>query len=432
MSIVIANQIVSLFAIGLGLAFIFSDWKTVTSRLLALFLMMYGAAGLVSGIYFVHDSFEALPWWHRLTGLPVGVALVSCAEWVLRIRKTIPAGNLRTGAGDQVLRWAQVLGVLYAVLTIIFAEQRADLLMNYIGSAEAFRQPVYFLLAIPFSLPILLIAQSVILTLNRKPDKAEALRLASLVVASPFLASGFFAPQSMTAYLVVVGLIIFLTGSIEYHMIRGERGAFMSRFLAPQVAQAVQKGGLEEYLQEKDQELSVVYCDLRGFTAYSEDHESSEVIGLLRAYYDLVGEAAANYEATIKDYAGDGVMLLVGAPLPQEKHAEAAIGLATEIRDKVSGLLAQYASTEHPLGIGLGVATGVVSVGVVGGNRLEYAAVGSTVNLAARLCDKASPNQIRVSAETYAAVESSGIAIQSADALALKGFDGPVANYEVA
>jgi len=428
-----ANYVASIIAAGLGLSFMAADWRTVNSRFLGGFLICFGITGAVNSVFYQYGAVADLPSWHIYTGIPVGFTIFFAAEWLLRIRRTIPAGDLRTTVGDWQIRIAQAGGFIYAAITLVLHEERAELVMFGIGRADALSDPWFWTFAIPFSVPVLLVSLSAILTLNRRPDRPEMIRLVTLIIAAPFMVSGFYLPPEYAPYLVSIGLIIFVTGAIEYHIIQGQRGAFMGRFLAPQVADIVKREGLEASLQEKSQDLTVVYCDLRGFTAWSEDHTSSEVIGLLREYYDIVGDAAARHEATIKDYAGDGVMLLVGAPLPCEDHAIRGIRLGVEIRDRVGILLSRHRQPEHPLGVGVGIASGIVSVGVVGGNRLEYAAVGSTVNLAARLCEQAASSQIRLAADTQAAIgdESFGFIIESLPKVELKGWQLPVNNYGI-
>lgn len=161
----------------------------------------------------------------------------------------------------------------------------------------------------------------------------------------------------------------------------------MSRFLSPQVAALVNREGLHAAMREDCHELSIVCCDLRGFTAFAGGHSSQDVLDLLREYYDAVGDAALEVEGTIKDYAGDGVLVLVlvlvGAPMQFDDHAACAVNLAARVREAVVEIIDKWSTNEHPLGVGVGVASGMVTVGVIGGEgRLEYAAVDQPVNLA--------------------------------------------------
>ena len=170
-------------------------------------------------------------------------------------------------------------------------------------------------------------------------------------------------------------------------------------------------------------------CDLRGFTAFAAAHTSDQIIALLREYYDAVGAAVVDVEGTIKDYAGDGVLVLVGAPVPVNDHADRAVRLARRIRELVGQVIRNWNDGPARLGIGVGVASGPVTVGVVGGeSRLEYAAVGQAVNLAARLCAQASAGEILLDPATAALAEDSSVDGFSALApLTLKGFPQAVA-----
>jgi class 3 adenylate cyclase len=138
-----------------------------------------------------------------------------------------------------------------------------------------------------------------------------------------------------------------------------------------------------------------------------------------------VGEVVTEYEGTVKDYAGDGVLVLVGAPLKIDDHAERAVALAESI-------IRRWHDGSQPLGIGVGVATGRVTVGIIGGaGRLEYAAVGSAVNLASRLCEEAAPGEVLVAAETVAAIDSAGsrVGLEPSAPRQLKGFADEVATF---
>lgn len=209
----------------------------------------------------------------------------------------------------------------------------------------------------------------------------------------------------------------------------------MSRFLAPQVAELVREHGLRSATREKTLELSVVCCDLRGFTAFSAATSSQRVIQILREYYDAVGAAAAACGGTIKDQAGDGVLILVGAPIAFEDHARRALELARRVRSSGLELTGRWSDTELQLGVGVGVASGYVTVGVIGAaSRLEYTAVGPAVNLAARLCAEAEHGEVLVDARTTELVQAADErgALRPGEALSLKGFPQPVQSYVLA
>jgi class 3 adenylate cyclase len=209
----------------------------------------------------------------------------------------------------------------------------------------------------------------------------------------------------------------------------------MSRFLSPAVAEMVGKRGLKSATDEQTLELSVVCCDLRGFTAFTSATSSQKVIAILREYYDAVGAAAAECGGTIKDQAGDGVLILVGAPIPYPDHAQRALLLARKIRERGMAITAHWSDQDLSLGVGVGVASGFVTVGVIGGaSRLEYTAVGSPVNLAARLCSEAHHGEVLVDPRTIELLgeEAKAHRLTPGEALKLKGFQQPVQSYALA
>ena len=268
--------------------------------------------------------------------------------------------------------------------------------------------------------------------LKRRPDRAEARRLVAFAIAAPFMASGVILPPAMAAISTSIGLLIFLIGAVQYHVVQGRRAQFMSRFLAPQVAEMVRLRGLKSATEEKTLELSVVCCDLRGFTAFSEATSSRKVIQILREYYDAIGAAAGAYGGTIKDQAGDGVLILVGAPVTFSDHPQRALDMANRIRESGMAITARWSDADLQLGVGVGVASGYVTVGVIGAaSRLEYTAVGPAVNLAARLCSEAAHGQVLVDPRTFSllAQRAERTLLQPGESLQLKGFQQPVQSY---
>ena len=249
------------------------------------------------------------------------------------------------------------------------------------------------------------------------------------------MASGMLLPLSLASIATAIGLLIFLVGAVQYHVTQGRRAQFMARFLSPQVAEMVSRRGLKSATDEQTLELSVVCCDLRGFTAFSAATSSKKVIHILREYYDAVGAAASEFGGTIKDQAGDGVLILVGAPIAFEDHAERAVKLAKEIRSRGIAVTARWSDADLHLGLGVGAASGYVTVGVIGAaSRLEYTAVGPAVNLASRLCAEAAHGEILVDPRTTELLESSvhRQELRAGEPLRLKGFPAPVQSYLLA
>jgi len=211
-----------------------------------------------------------------------------------------------------------------------------------------------------------------------------------------------------------------------------ERIRRLERFLAPQVAQLIASSdGHEGLLDSHRREVTVVFCDLRGFTAFTEQTEPEEAMNVLREYHAALGELIFRYEGTLDRYAGDGVMILFNAPIQFEDHTARAVRMAVEMRDAIGELTGKWRNRGHNLGFGIGIALGYATLGQIGfEQRLEYAAIGSVTNLASRLCDEARANQIVVSRRVYGMVEQ-WVEGRPIDDLNLKGFNHPVLAAEI-
>ncbi|WP_128929036.1 adenylate/guanylate cyclase domain-containing protein [Bradyrhizobium guangxiense] len=211
-----------------------------------------------------------------------------------------------------------------------------------------------------------------------------------------------------------------------------ERIRKLERFLAPQVAQLIASSDSPEgLLTSQRREVTVVFCDLRGFTAFTEATEPEEAMNVLREYHAALGELIFKYEGTLDKYAGDGVMILFNAPIQFEDHTKRAVKMAVEMRDTIGPLTERWRNRGHSLGFGIGIALGYATLGQVGfEQRLEYAAIGSVTNLASRLCGEAKPNQIVVSRRVYGMVEP-WVEARALDDLQLKGFNHPVLAMEI-
>lgn len=211
-----------------------------------------------------------------------------------------------------------------------------------------------------------------------------------------------------------------------------ERIRKLERFLAPQVAQLIASSDSPEgLLTSQRREVTVVFCDLRGFTAFTEATEPEEAMNVLREYHAALGKLIFKYEGTLDKYAGDGVMILFNAPIQFEDHTKRAVKMAVEMRDTIGPLTERWRNRGHSLGFGIGIALGYATLGQVGfEQRLEYAAIGSVTNLASRLCGEARPNQIVVSRRVYGMVEP-WVEARALDDLQLKGFNHPVLAMEI-
>ena len=212
---------------------------------------------------------------------------------------------------------------------------------------------------------------------------------------------------------------------------RSERIARLRQFLAPQVAEFVENAGQGALLDSQRVEVAVIFCDLRKFTAFSARAEPDDVMRVLSEYYEVLGNIIAKYEATQTNFSGDGLMMLLNAPLACPAPAVGAILMAIEMRAAVQSLAATWRKRGFEIGFGVGIAKGPATVGSVGhANRLDYTAIGSVVNLASRLCSAATDGQILT--EAIAAAEiGSVVALDCQGSLALKGFDEPIMVYSV-
>lgn len=429
------ESLTALLFAGIAWAFIRADAETATSRALAVALTAGGVATALNAV-----ALDALAWGRvgpaaRLAVVAEGVGFWATFEWVLRVRRTIPAGELRTTAGDVALRVAEALVLVYVVNGLLDPELRLRGFFGGLEGATLFAPPVVARFVAPLGIALLLWMLAVVLCLNRRPEPAERVRLVAFLVAVPVIAAGIVLPVAFAGFATVLGLSILLAGALRHAQLRGSQAQFMSRFLSPQVAAMVSRGGLRAAMREERREISVVCVDLRGFTPFAGASDSQTVIALLRDYYDAVGAAVTEFEGTIKDYAGDGVLVLLGAPGELPDHAERAVALARRIHTNVQPVVDAHAGTAQRLGIGAGVASGPVTVGVIGGaGPLEYAAVGQAVNLASRLCEVAAPGETLLAADTVRLLGQSAAAwpLEARSPLALKGFAEAVAHHAMA
>lgn len=430
-----AQFLTALMLFGVAWVFVRADPNSGTSRALALALAMGGLAIFANFYTIAMLVAGPLPPWAGLLVLPEVVAFCAIFEWVQRVRHTIPAGALKTRVGDHVLRVAQLLAVYYGVNGFRYPEVRMRDFFNGLDASAIWSAQVVQLFLAPLSIAMLLWILSIVLCMNRDPEPAERVRLSAFLIAIPAIASSLVLPPSIAPTTTVLGLVILLGGALRHAQIKGREGQFMSRFLSPQVATLVNRNGLRAAMREERRELSIICVDLRGFTAYAGAHDSTDVIGLLRDYYDTVGAAVLEFGGTVKDYAGDGVLILLGAPLAVPDHPRRAVELAQRILHGLEPVVERHCSAEQRIGIGLAVASGPVTVGIIGGEgRLEYAAVGTAVNLASRLCENARGGEILIAAETFRQLGADDLAAacQACPPRTLKGFSEPVENYALA
>jgi class 3 adenylate cyclase len=202
-----------------------------------------------------------------------------------------------------------------------------------------------------------------------------------------------------------------------------ERIAKLKRFLAPQVADLVDRTGDDSVLLGRRTEVVVVFCDLRGFTAFSASAAPEDIMSVLTAYYSALGKAITTYGATLISFSGDGLMVLVNAPVAVEQPALTAVDLALTMQSSVQRLIIGWRAQGYNVGFGVGLASGTATVGRIGyEDRFDYTAIGSVVNLAARLCASASDGEILMDGTVAEAVKTKHPLIDHGPR-PLKGYD---------
>jgi GAF domain-containing protein len=210
-----------------------------------------------------------------------------------------------------------------------------------------------------------------------------------------------------------------------------ERMSRLRRFLPPQVADLIVASGSEKQLESHRREITALFCDLRGFTGFSESADPEDVIALLRDYHAAIGELVIKYSGTLERYAGDGVMVVFNDPVPVENPALQAVLMALEMRDAIAALAETWRRWGHDIGFGIGIAHGFATLGAIGfEGRFDYAAIGTVSNVASRLCDEAKPGQILISPRVLTKVENA-VAVEPVGEFELKGIRRPLAAYNV-
>jgi len=210
-----------------------------------------------------------------------------------------------------------------------------------------------------------------------------------------------------------------------------ERLSRLKRFVSPKIGELILAGEVDDPLKTHRREITVVFTDLRGFTAFGETAEPEEVMGVLRDYHATLGNIVVKHEGTIEHFAGDGVMILFNDPIELAEPELAAVRMALEMRDAVGTLSLAWKKRGHDLGFGVGVANGYATLGTIGfEGRRDYGAIGPVCNLSARLCSEAKTGQILVSQRVYGRIEP-GVNAEPAGEAMLKGFHRPVAMFNV-
>ncbi len=407
----------------LALAMIIADGKSPSSRALAAGLALMGTTAIPDLVLGSLGLFPLAHWWPVYFST-VGLSLIAYVEWLRLVIKTIPERDHWTTVADVLLRLSQAIQLITIACFTFFADE-----MHAQGTRSG---PIYHVMSHFFVLADLTFALPMLILLFRKPDLQERQRVIGVLAAMPFFIATEFVESDENAWVLlrIVGILVALIGVMKFHIMQGQRGQFLSRFLSPQVGDMVRAQGLMQVLQQNRLEISVVSCDLRGFTAYAQNQPAENVIGVLRDYYNAVSHVAAQFGGTIKDIAGDGILILVGAPIQIPNHAERALEIAQASCVAITQAIHAWKRPGSPLGIGIGVASGSVTAGVIDAAfRLEYAAIGPSVNLASRLCAYAKDGEILVSERT--AELNSRLRLMPRDPIALKGIGDAVLHYSI-
>ena len=210
-----------------------------------------------------------------------------------------------------------------------------------------------------------------------------------------------------------------------------ERMSRLRRFLPPQVADLIVASGTEKQLESHRREITALFCDLRGFTGFSESSDPEDVMALLRDYHEAVGQIIFKYGGTLERFAGDGVMVIFNDPVQVENPALQAVLMALDMRAAIGGLIERWRDLGHDLGFGIGIAHGFATLGTIGfEGRRDYAAIGTVSNVASRLCDEAKPGQILISPRVRQEVEKA-VMVELVGEFTLKGIRRPMLAYNV-
>ena len=222
-----------------------------------------------------------------------------------------------------------------------------------------------------------------------------------------------------------------LESRVEEQVAQIDRMGRLKRFLSPQLAELIVSSGDESFLESHRREITVVFCDLRGFTAFAETTEPEVTMNVLRQYHEVLGDLVFRFEGTLERFTGDGLMVFFNDPMPCSDPAIRAVRMGVAMRNDVAELAEGWRRSGHDLGFSIGIAQGYATLGRVGfEGRFDYAAIGTVTNMAARLCDAAAAGQMLVSQRVHAEVEDLVLSTAVRD-LQLKGFSRPVNAYEI-
>jgi adenylate cyclase len=206
-----------------------------------------------------------------------------------------------------------------------------------------------------------------------------------------------------------------------------ERLGRLKNFFSPQLAEAIVSGGADDPLKSHRREITVVFLDLRGFTAFTETADPEEVMGVLREYHAAMGELIVAHEGTLERFTGDGIMVFFNDPVVIDDPAGRAVRMALQMQQRMATLAGGWKRRGYDLKLGVGIAMGFATIGAIGfEGRIDYGAIGNVTNLAARLCGEAAGGEILLAPRVVAALDED-IAVEPAGEFTLKGLARPIA-----
>ena len=222
-----------------------------------------------------------------------------------------------------------------------------------------------------------------------------------------------------------------LESRVELQVAQLERMGRLRRFLSPQLAELIVDSGDDSFLESHRREIVVVFCDLRGFTAFAESSEPEEVLNVLNEYHHALGDLIFRFEGTLERFTGDGLMVFFNDPVRCEDGPLRAIRMSVAMRTRVRKLAEAWAQQGHDLAMGVGIAQGYATLGTIGfDGRHDYAAIGSVTNLAARMCADAAAWQILVTERVFTAAGSSVVG-EDAGEREMRGFSRKIHAFNV-
>ena len=210
-----------------------------------------------------------------------------------------------------------------------------------------------------------------------------------------------------------------------------ERMSQLKQYFSPQLAEQIISSEGKDLTESHRQDITVIFCDLRNFTAFSSNAEPEDAMGVLRDYYKILGALLRKYEATINYFAGDGLMAFFNDPVPCPDPAERAVRMAVAMREEMATTIVEWRKRGIDLGFGIGITSGYATLGHIGSEeQFHYTCIGSVANLASRLCDQAQHGQILISERILADIGEFADVERMEDGV-LKGFNKPVPMYDV-